>query len=102
VKLTPNERFELDLLDSGRSYGVVLDRKRAVVLLRACHRQLRRLGYKPARNQALEDAYLVGVINENEWEAYKDLIDRRFQRRAREALRLKHRPFAPLVEDGRH
>lgn len=105
LKLTRAERLELDLLDSGRSHDVALDREFAVNLLRACHRRLPRLRYKLARDQVLEDAYIVGAIKAgDEWNAYKDFIDRRFLRRAREALKLKHRPSPPLeaYEDGHH
>jgi len=103
--LTEEEKLEQQLLESGRSYGIVLDREFALVLVRACGRRRRRLGYKPARDQVLEDAfYSGGITTDNELEAYKDFIDRRFQYRAREALALKHRPGPPLsaYEDGHH
>ena len=83
IVLTERERFMRDLLDSGRSYEVVLNREFAVRLLRDCHRR-RRLGYKPARDQVLEDAYVGGgIVTEDEWDAYKDFIDRRFQWRSK-------------------
>lgn len=104
LTLTKHEQFDLDLLDSGRSYGVMLKPQVAVDLLQACHRRYQRLGYKPARNQVLEDAFILGLITAEEWEAYKDFVDRRFLRRARAALALKHRPKPPLeaYEDGHH
>lgn len=103
ISLTANQQFELDLEDSGRSYEVILKTDVARELLAACHHKLQQLGkqhYKKARNEALEDALLVGGIVAAEWNAYKDFIDRRFQRRARKAISLKYRPFAPLLEDG--
>ena len=105
LSLTPTERFVQDLLDSGHSYEVTLNSTVARELLAACHNNLVRLGpdeYKRARNEALEDALIVGTITANEWNAYKDFIDRRFQRRAKETIKLKFRSFAPLHahEDG--
>lgn len=103
TKLTEEELLEKQLLDSGRSYGIKLDPEFAIYLVQACGRRYRKLGYKKARNEVLEDAWVAGgLATENEWDAYKDFIDRRFQHRAREALALKHRPRPPLeaYEDG--
>ena len=96
MRLARGEQFDLDLLDSGRSYGVTLRPDAGEELIEACDKKLRSAGYKSARDQALTDALVAGDIVESEWDAYKDLIDRHFGRKMHAANKVKHRPFAPL------
>jgi hypothetical protein len=103
-RLTNREQFYRDLLDIDRIYGVALNDAIVRNLLKLCHRYLTELGkdkYREARNLAL--GKLVPLeATEVEWEAYKKIIDLRFQRRSKEAISLKHRPRAPVsaLEDG--
>lgn len=57
--------------------------------------RIRRLGYKPAREQALF-AYRFADSSDEEIEAYRRFLDRHFNARAVAAIKLKHRPRTPL------
>lgn len=102
TRFTPEEIFDQDLHDSGRSHDVTLNPDIARKMLHECHIKLRQFGkkgYRRARFETLEDALAGCEIEDAEWDGYKDFIDRRFLRRAWEANSIKHRPFAPLQQE---
>lgn len=57
--------------------------------------RIRRLGYKEARENALTN-YRFSDTTLEETEAYRRRLDQHFLKRAMSAIRLKHRPRAPL------
>lgn len=57
--------------------------------------RIRRLGYREARENAVT-TYRFTDTTEEETEAYRRRLDQHFHQRAMSAIRLKHRPRAPL------
>jgi hypothetical protein len=72
-----------------------LDEAVAFCMAQVMRPAIRRLGYKPAREQAIA-TYLFEDSSEEEIEVYRRFLDRYFNERAVASIKLKHRPRPPL------
>jgi hypothetical protein len=89
------DEFAFDLFESGLHHSRTLSPLLAAELIEEFSNTFRGGDYKDARNRALDSRLLDG----DEREAYKDFLDRFWQRRAQAARRERKerwRPFAPL------
>lgn len=95
MKLTRQELLERDAQDSGRLHSATISPEHAEEIANRTFATYRRLGYRMARDQAIEDILPIPP-SEKEFAAYKEFVNRRFGRRAKDARDIKNRPFAPV------